>query len=250
MTTNNPNLCILIPARIGSSRLYGKPLKMIGKLTLIERVYYNCKKSKLQNNVIIATDSNEIKKFCDEREMKSVMTKNHDCGSSRIAEVARHIKEKWILEVQGDEPFLYGNILDKWVKNCNKLISSNYFPDLFLAYVKIGYDAANNKKFVKLILNDKKEVMWASRSKIPSDYKNSFQSNMYRHTGVHLWKRTSLIKFGKLKKSKLELSEDTHSIRMIENKFLIKGIPIEDTQAIDVPKDLITARKIVKENEN
>ena len=72
---------------------------------------------------------------------------------------------------------------------------------------------------------------------------------MYSHTGVHLWKRTSLVKFGTFKKSKIELSEDTHSIRMIENNFLIKGIPIRDTQAIDIPRDLITARKIVRQNE-
>lgn len=177
------------------------------------------------------------------------MTKEHDCGSSRISEVAKKIKEKWILEVQGDEPFLYSKILDQWIKKCKKLMNVEYFPDLFLAYVEIEYAAATNKKFVKLILNNKKEVMWASRSKIPSDYKGISQSKMYRHTGVHLWKRTSLVKFGTFKKSKIELSEDTHSIRMIENNFLIKGIPIRDTQAIDIPRDLITARKIVRQNE-
>ena len=249
MAINKTNLCILIPARMGSSRLYGKPLKKIGDLTLIERVYKNCTESKLQSNVIVATDSDEILNFCEQKKITCIMTKDHNCGSSRIAEVARQIKEKWILEVQGDEPFLYSNILDQWAKKCQKLIRSKYSPDLFLAYVKINYAAASNKKFVKLILNRNKEVLWASRSKIPSDYKGIFQSTMYRHTGVHLWKRTSLIKFGNFKRSKIELSEDTHSIRMVENKLLIKGIPIIDTQAIDIPRDLVLARKIVRRNE-
>jgi len=244
---NKNKFCFLIPARIGSSRLYGKPLKKIGKYTLIERVYNNCLESKYQSKVIITTDSKKIMKFCNERQMNCMITGSHDCGSSRIAEAAKLVKEKWIMEVQGDEPFLNSRILDRWIGKCENSIKQKYFPDLFLAYVHLNYENAKNKKFVKLILNKNEEILWSSRSMIPSDYKGNIKSKMYRHTGVHLWKRSSLIRFGKLKKSKIEKSEDTHSLRMIENDFVIKGIKIENTHAIDVPIDLYKARQMVRD---
>jgi 3-deoxy-manno-octulosonate cytidylyltransferase (CMP-KDO synthetase) len=246
LTRIKNKFCILIPARLGSSRLYGKPLKKIGKYTLIERVYNNCLASKYQNQVVVVTDSKKIMNFCKRNNMKCLMTGRHDCGSSRISEVASSIKEKWIVEVQGDEPFLNKKILDKWITKCESLINKNYFPDVFLAYVHLNYVEAKNRKYVKLILNKKNEILWASRSIIPSDYKGTRKSQMLRHTGVHLWKKSSLIKFGSLKKSRTELSEDTHSLRMIENNFLIKGIRIENTHAIDIPSDLRKARMMIK----
>jgi len=232
---------------MASSRLYGKPLKKIGDLTLIERVYNNCLKSKYQSIVIIATDSKKIFNFCKYKNMNCVMTKNHNCGSSRIAEVAEKLNHKWIVEVQGDEPFLNNKLIDSWLTKCELMINKKYFPDLFLAYAQIEYSKANNLKYVKLVMNSNNEIIWSSRSKIPSDFKNEKKSNMIRHTGLHLWNRKSLIKFKSFKKSKIEASEDTHSLRMIENNLLIKGIKIGDTQAIDIPNDLIVARRMIRD---
>ena len=231
---------------MSSSRLYGKPLKKIGDLTLIERVYNNCLKSNYQSSVLIATDSKQIYNFCMKKNMICVMTKAYDCGSSRIAEVAEKINNRWIVEVQGDEPFLNNKLIDNWLEKCQKMIEKKYFPDLFLAYAEIKYSEANNNKYVKLVMNSNNEILWSSRSKIPSDFKKKNESNMIRHTGLHLWNKKSLIKFKGFKKSKIEISEDTHSLRMIENNYIIKGAKITDTQAIDIPKDLALARKMVK----
>lgn len=178
--------------------------------------------------------------------MNCVMTKSHDCGSSRVAEVAEKINYRWIVEVQGDEPFLNNKLIDNWLSKCERIINKKYFPDLFLAYAEVQYSEARNNKYVKLVMNKHDEVLWSSRSKIPSDFKKTTKSKMFRHTGLHLWNKKSLIKFKSFKKSKIEKSEDTHSLRMIENKFTIKGIKIADTQAIDIPRDLTLARKIIK----
>tara|TARA_E500000178_G_scaffold299091_1_gene306622 strand:+ start:311 stop:1048 length:738 start_codon:yes stop_codon:yes gene_type:complete len=235
-----------IPARMESSRLYGKPLLKIGKNSLIERVYLNCSMSKYCKQVFIVTDSKDIKNHCIEKGMNFIITGKHNCASNRVAEASLQVKDHWIVEVQGDEPFLNNKIIDKWISKSLREIKRKYSPDIFLSYAKLNYNKSHNYNFVKIVFDENFEAKWFSRSKLPSDWKGRKKSKMYRHTGFHLWKRKSLVSFGKIKPSYIEKSEDTHAVRLTENNFCVKGIEIPDTLSIDTPNDLKNAKKIAK----
>tara|TARA_B110000483_G_scaffold127722_1_gene153296 strand:+ start:710 stop:1459 length:750 start_codon:yes stop_codon:yes gene_type:complete len=243
------NFVFIIPARMGSSRFYGKPLKTINNKAIIELVYENCLKSKYCKEAIVATDSEEILFFCRTKSINCILTKDHNCASNRVSEVCKNLKDRWIVEIQGDEPLLDEKIMNKWINKCIRAMQKKCSPDIFLSYAKLDSKNADNFNYVKLLLSPSKDVLWFSRSKLPSDWKGNIISNFYRHTGFHLWKRESLLKFSKIRPSNVEISEDTHAVRLVENKFEIKGVEIIDTQAIDIPNDLYKARKIYKSKE-
>lgn len=240
----NKKFIFIIPARMESSRLYGKPLLKIGSRTLIEHVYYNAIKSKYCLKAIIATDSIDIVDFCNRKAMNVSLTKKHNCASNRVAEVAKNININWIVELQGDEPFLKKSLIDNWISKCLENKNKQNI-DLFLSSAKIqGSSNFDNKNIVKLIKNKNNKVLWFSRSLIPSDYKKQLNYTYYRHTGFHLWKKSSLIKFSKIKPSLIEKSEDTHALRLVENNFFAKAVEITETLSIDTKSDLRKAKKI------
>ena len=105
---------IIIPARLGSTRLPNKPLKDIGGKTLLQRVVEQAKKSNA-DSIYVATDSEEIVKHCAKINVESVLTsKTHKTGSDRLAEACKilGIKEDLIINVQGDEPFIEPKDID------------------------------------------------------------------------------------------------------------------------------------------
>ena len=97
---------LVIPARYGSKRLPGKPLKKIGKKTMIQIVYERAKKINCAKT-IVATDDKRILKHCLDNKMDCVMTKkSHSTGSDRTAELSKKFNYPWILNLQGDEPLI------------------------------------------------------------------------------------------------------------------------------------------------
>lgn len=241
----NKKFIFIIPARMQSSRLFGKPLLKIGSKTLIEHVYYNAIKSKYCKKALIATDSKKIFNFCNKNKINTYLTGNHNCASNRVAEVANKLNDKWVIELQGDEPFLNSSIIDKWIAKCTGHLNSKNI-DLFLSSAKIQkIENLNNRNMVKLIKDKNNRVLWFSRSLIPCDYKKQLNYIYFRHAGFHLWKKSSLIKFSKIKPSLVEKSEDTHALRIVENNFFAKAIEIQDTLAIDTKNDLLKAKKFI-----
>tara|TARA_B110000444_G_C18837260_1_gene596754 strand:+ start:1754 stop:2500 length:747 start_codon:yes stop_codon:yes gene_type:complete len=234
----------IIPARMESSRFPGKPLKKLSNRFVIDWVYENCSKSKFSDNVFIATDSDLIKKHCIKTNKKYILTGTHNCASNRVAEASRKLKSKWIVEVQGDEPLLWDNIIDNWLKKCIKNINNNQI-DLFLSVASLASKDADNFNFVKTIINSKGRLQWVSRSRIPSNLKGSFNGEYFRHSGFHLWKQSSLQAFSNIEPSNIEISEDTHATRLVENNYYAQTIVLPSTQAIDNPEDILLAQEIL-----
>ena len=244
MEEKSNKFVFIIPARMAASRFPGKPLKELDGKPVVGWVYDNCIKSKFCKQAIIATDSNEIINYCKLNNKNYALTGNHNCASNRVSEVAETINDEWIVEVQGDEPLLWAELIDSWINECLKFISMDI--DLYLSVAKLKNKHVNNPNFVKLIINDSKRLLWVSRSKIPSDWKGDIESKFYRHTGFHLWRVKSLIDFAKIKPSKFEISEDTHAVRIVENQFYAHTVLLQETQSIDVPEDLIAAKKLIR----
>jgi len=234
----------IIPARMESTRFPNKPLKTLKDRPVIDWVYQNCLKSKYCKDAIIATDSNKIIKYCEETSTKYVITGEHNCASNRVAEASKEIESNWIVEVQGDEPLLWAEIMDSWLTECLKLLDQTV-PDLFLSIATLNSNIVDSPNFVKVITDNEGKLLWASRSRIPSNVKGVFHGKYYRHTGFHLWKKSSLLKFSNIEPSHIEISEDTHATRIVENNFYAHTIRLPETQAIDVPEDLNVAEMIL-----
>ena len=119
-------ILLVIPARFGSTRLPGKPLKKIGDKTLIQRVYERAQKVNC-TKIIVATDDKRIFKHCKMNKIKCVMTrKNHSTGTDRVSEVSKKYNYDWILNIQGDEPLINIGDIKKLILKTLLLYKKNF----------------------------------------------------------------------------------------------------------------------------
>ncbi|UCH15573.1 MAG: 3-deoxy-manno-octulosonate cytidylyltransferase [Bacteroidales bacterium] len=242
---------VIIPARYASSRFPGKPLVDIGGKPMIRRVYEQASKS--VDNVYVATDDERILQAVNNFRGKAVMTSpDHKSGTDRCAEAVKLIEEKTgkkfkiIINVQGDEPFLQPEQLET-IKSC--FIK----PDTEIAtLVKPVTDAEiifdENK--TKVIVNNKKEAVYFSRSPVPF-IKNQPQEKwvdshrFYLHIGLYAYRKETLSSITKLNPSALEIAESLEQLRWIENGYKIKVEFTEhDSLGIDTPEDLANIEKM------
>ncbi|MEP7146887.1 MAG: 3-deoxy-manno-octulosonate cytidylyltransferase [bacterium] len=240
----------IIPARYESTRLPGKPLMLVNGKPMIQRVYEQAKKSRLINSVIVATDDKRIfecvKAIGGEVQMTSL---KHPSGTDRIFEVAKKIKADIIVNIQGDEPYIYPDNIDKAIEPLIKDKSLNV-STLAIKIKKLADVLDENK--VKVVIDKKNYALYFSRNYIPFDMKNnpnhvwSLNGNKYyKHIGLYVYRKNFLVKFTKLKKSYLENAEMLEQLRILENGYKIKVVlTSKDTLSIDTKFDLEQINKL------
>ena len=237
------NVLLVIPARYGSTRLPGKPLKKIGNKTMIQRVYDQAKKVNC-SKTIVATDDKRIFNHCIKNNMTCVMTKKtHQTGSDRISEVSKKYKYNWVLNLQGDEPLI--NVSD--VKNLIKKSIFFYKKQKFSVstlYFKKKETNIHNPNEARLLINKNNEVIIFTRKKIT----NNSKENMYlKHIGIFLYRKNFLHKFSKLKERFLEKDQRLEQLRVLENGYKIIAFRAKNlTRGVDSHKDLCNIRKKFK----
>ena len=231
----------LIPARLKSKRLKNKALLDIGGLPMVVRTYKNALKSKLLDKLIICTDSKEIYKVAKKFKCECVVSKNiHLNGTTRIAEEAKNHKAKLIVDIQGDEPLINPNLIDK----CISIHKKNFKKyDLVLPSQEIKNP--KNINDVKVVFGDNKKILFFSRSPIPNNF--SKKKKFYKQLSVISFKPKSLQIFAKKKITTLERVENIELIRSIEisqniGTFICKS----QSFSVDTKQDLMKARKILK----
>lgn len=236
------NAIILIPARMGSSRFPGKPLAKIGKDTMITRIAKICKKNKFTNHVYVATCDNEIKNELEKNDLKVIMTsKFHTRASDRCNEALKKIEKKlnkkfrFITMVQGDEPMIKPNMIDKSLKELAS--QKNYQVSNLSSFINNEEDY-KNKNIIKIIFNRFNEVLSFSRKPIP--FMEKFKKEVAaRQVCIISFTRKGLINFSNLKESKNELIESVDMFRFLDNNIKIKLTFINDiTYPVDTKKDL------------
>ena len=233
----------LIPTRIGSSRLPAKPLLEIGGIPLIIHTYKRSKLSKKLDDVIICCDDKKILKVAKKYKAKCVMTsKHHNNGTERITEVALKLNRKYdyIVDIQGDEPLISPDHIDKVVEFHKK----NGDFDIILPTLKIKL--ADNQNLIKVVSDKKDNVLYLSRSKIPLEFKSK-TPYFKKHLSIISFKKESLIKYSSSKKTQLEKIEDIELLRALEIGLKIKTIDLKgDSFSIDVKEDFIRAKEKFK----
>jgi len=238
----------VIPARFASTRLMGKPLADIGGKPMIQHTFESAQKSKLINKIIIAVDDEKVKsvaeKFCGD----VIMTpKDIATGSDRIAFVAKQLKDvKIIVNIQGDEPFIHGTMIDQAIE---PLIFDQSVQVSTLAKRIEDMEEFKSPSIPKVVFDYNNFALYFSRWPIPyvRDAKTNSEriskGEIYKHIGLYVYRRDALLRFTKLAPTDLEQTENLEQLRMLENGFKIKIVITEyDNLAVDTPEDLTRAR--------
>lgn len=239
----------VIPSRFSSTRFPGKPLAIIKGKPMIQRVYEQAIKSKLLNEVIVATDDKKILECVRSFGGKAIMTSSsHQSGSDRVCEIAERMNCDIVVNIQGDEPFIDPSNIDKAIR---PFISDRSLNVSTLA-VKITdkYEMDDENK-VKVVMDKNGYALYFSRSSIPYEMnsasvktRKNLNKVYYKHIGLYVFRKSYLIKFCAMKKSKLEKTEKLEQLRILENGDKIKVIITKiDSFSVDTVKDLKFANR-------
>jgi 3-deoxy-manno-octulosonate cytidylyltransferase (CMP-KDO synthetase) len=232
----------IIPARYASTRFPGKPLIQINGKSMIQRVYEQAAKSKLMTKIIIATDDDRIAEHAKSFGAEVVITKaEHPSGTDRCFEAYQLNGQNfdYVLNIQGDEPFLDPEQIDSLAQGCAEDV------EIATQMIKCtDHDVLFDKGEVKIILNSNKEAIYFSRNVIPfikgKDEKEWHKHfDYYRHVGMYAYRTDILEKITQLKPSALELAESLEQLRWVEYGYKIKCIETSfESHCIDTPEDI------------
>lgn len=229
----------VIPARWQSSRFPGKPLALLNDKPVIQHVYENVLNSGIFEQVIIATDSQNIldavHAFGGTAQMTSA---DHHSGTDRIAEVCRNLDFDIVVNVQGDEPFISAEPL-------KKLTEAFSDPSVQVASLMYPmYGRIDDRNHVKVVCDNQGNALYFSRSVIPCNRDYNPDAYYFGHVGVYAFRKETLFKFIELPPGKLENIEKLEQLRLLENGIKIKMIETKYSGiGIDTPEDLAQAEK-------
>lgn len=235
---------IIIPARISSTRF---PKKVLVPINGIPMVIKTAKAVENIDNVVIATDSNEVIEVAKSYGFNAVMTKeSHQSGTDRIYEASLKLglsKDEIIINVQGDEPFIEEEV----VKKVFDLTKENLKDSSILmnsCYKIISNEDANDPNLVKVVTNQENLALYFSRSKIPFIRDNE-KIEYKGHLGLYGFTMSSLGTFCNLKTSILEKVEKLEQLRALDANYKIAMTKVETKSfGIDTKEDLQKALKI------
>ncbi len=228
----------ILPARIESSRLPRKVLLDICGLPMIVHVFKRCLLAKKLDEVYVATDSNEIKEVVENHGGKVIMTShNHQTGTDRIAEAAKNIDAEIVVNVQGDEALVNPNHIDKVV---DELLEN---PDINVGILVSPYFKKNSPSDIKVVLNNNNDILYSSRSDIPSDSRTKNPS-MLKAYHIVPFRKPFLLKFTKWEKGILEKIEFNEYLRILEYGERFRAIRVDsDAISVDTIDDLEYVRE-------
>ena len=248
LSKNEKNIVGIIPARFASSRLLGKPLADIHGKPMVIRTYESSKSSKLLNRIIIAVDDEKVYKTVIDFGAEAVLTPSTlQSGSDRIAYVAKNISADIVVNIQGDEPFIQGKMIDQAIQPL--LFNKNIEVATLVKKIE-SFDDVKSPSVVKCVFDNNNDALYFSRSPVPfiRDAKTNFgrlnSGLYYKHIGLYVFKKSTLLKFTSLPSSDLENAEKLEQLRLLENGIKIRVVETEfDTFSVDTPADLESARK-------
>ena len=224
----------VIPARLASTRLPRKMLRAIHGKPLVLWVYNAVRASRLLDDVIIATDSEEILAACKQHSCNVRMTSDrHRSGTERVHEISQSIAADVYINVQGDEPMIRAEHIETLVG----LMQDSEIAVGTLKTPASPEDVASPNA-VKVVTDRDGRALYFSRSTIPHDRDGS-GPRYFKHLGIYAYRKPALDRFVALPESSLERAERLEQLRLLEN-----GIPIYvaetpyDSIGVDTEEDL------------
>lgn len=234
----------VIPARYAASRFPAKLMQPLGGKPVIVHTWEAARNSGLFDEVMVVTDSNIIFTEITARGGRAMMSiGQHESGTDRIAEAVRELAVDVIVNVQGDEPFIQKEPLEKLVQ-----LFQN--EDVKVASLMRAFENkadASNPNMVKVVTNKKGRALYFSRSVIPYQRDEGVEPAYFLHVGVYAFTKDALLGFTSWPQGSLEKTEKLEQLRFLDNGV---DIFMAETSykniAIDTPEDLLAAEEILK----
>ncbi len=233
-----------IPARYAATRFPAKLMQMLGDKSVIRHTYDNTKATGLFDEVYVVTDSEIIFNEIVSNGGKAIMSKKtHESGSDRIAEAVENLDIDIVVNVQGDEPFVKREPLER-VLAC---FEDSTVKVASLMQVLNNQASIEDPNYVKVAVDKNWNALFFSRSVIPYPRSTDIAITYYEHVGVYAFKKQALIDFTHWPMSPLEAAEKIECLRYLENGVSIKMAATNYMGVeIDTPEDLIKAVELLK----
>jgi 3-deoxy-manno-octulosonate cytidylyltransferase (CMP-KDO synthetase) len=230
----------IIPVRFGATRFPGKPLAAILGRPMIQWVYEGAKKSKLLKRIMIATDDERIVRAAAEFGAEVVLTSSDlISGTERVAAAAAQVEAEIIINIQGDEPLVDGEMLDSLVI----ALDDPAVPIATLMAKVTDMSLISDSHVVKVVVDKNRRALYFSRSPLPYQAPDYF----FQHIGIYGFRKEFLMNLHRLPVLRLERIEKLEQLRVLEN-----GLPIQmietprRTLSVDTPQDIINVEKFLK----
>jgi len=238
----------LIPARMASSRLPGKPLVDVGGKPMIQHVYERAVQSKA-DEVLIVTDAAEIQDAATGFGASTVMTSvEHSSGTSRLAEAASILglpDDQIVVNVQGDEPLIPPAAIDQLAE----ALTASTADMATLASPLINYDDMLNANVVKVVTDARSEALYFSRAAIPfnrDESQTGLVSSM-QHIGLYAYRTQFLNAYQTWDETVLEKIEQLEQLRALYYgaRILVSVMQDHHSPGVDTIEDLEKVRELI-----
>ena len=241
----------VIPARMASSRLPGKPLASICGMPMVGHVYFRSKMSRVLDEVYIATCDQEINDYAASIGAIGIMTADtHERATERSAEALEKIeamvgkKFDVVVMIQGDEPLLVPQMIDDVMVPLQK-DPSVMVVNLMSPLKNQGEHEDPNE--VKVVVDRQGFALYFSREPIPSAKKGGNDIPMMRQLGIIPFRRDFLLTFNNLSPTPLEIIESVDMLRLLEHGYKVKMVPFQsDSCTVDTPEDLAKVERLMQ----
>jgi len=232
-----------IPARYAATRFPAKLMQPLGNKTVIRHTYDNTVATGLFDEVYVVTDSEIIFNEITSHGGKAIMSKrSHESGSDRIAEAVADLNIDIVVNVQGDEPFVKREPLEKVLS----VFTDSNVQVASLMQILTVQELIADPNYVKVAVDKNNNALFFSRSVIPYPRSTESPITYYEHVGVYAFKKQALLNFTNWPMSPLEAAEKIECLRYLENGISIKMVVTDYMGVeIDTPEDLLKAAKLL-----
>ncbi|MCF8321392.1 MAG: 3-deoxy-manno-octulosonate cytidylyltransferase [Flavobacterium sp.] len=236
----------VIPARYASTRFPAKLMQDLGGKTVITRTYEAAVNTKLFDDVFVVTDSDLIFNEIVSQGGKAIMSiKEHESGSDRIAEAVANLEVDVVINIQGDEPFIDKDSLEKLIQVYKNDIKKEVDLASLMREITAIQDIENPNN-VKVVVDQSGFALYFSRSVIPYPREINVGVTYFQHVGIYAFRKQALLDFYHLPMNSLEASEKLEQLRYLEFGKRIKMVQTDHVGiGIDTPEDLEKARKML-----
>ncbi|QMV17693.1 3-deoxy-manno-octulosonate cytidylyltransferase [Granulicella sp. 5B5] len=240
----------VIPARLASTRLPRKVLRLLNGEPLLGWVYRAARACPALDDILIAADSDEVLALCTERGWPCILTSpNLPSGTDRLYAVSRSVPADIYVNIQGDEPLLHPEhiaaILAPFTQPGSAAAAT---IDVTTLKVRCTPENIANPNAVKVVTAADGRALYFSRATIPYDRDAEGNARYWKHLGLYAYRRAALERFAALKPSELEQTERLEQLRLLENglSLYVAETPY-DTIGVDTEEDLQRVEAILRD---
>lgn len=234
----------MIPARLQSKRLPDKALVDILGMPMIVHTCKRAAMAKSLDDIYLATDSEKIREVAQAHGIKTIMTSTqHTCGSDRIAEAIQNITCDIVVNIQGDEPLLFPDHVDTIVQELKRDSS------IKCALGVTDYTKRNSPSDIKAVLDLQGNVLYCSRSDLPSDVYAPVDK-LAKLCFLVAFNKSFLLQYAAWSPTPLERIEYNEYLRILEHGEKIRAVKIDGARiSVDTTEDLEVVRQLMVEDE-